>query len=273
MRRLAAIGGLALFLVHLGTGVATGEATLDKASVPGNTEVDLVLEVSVQELVAYNDRIVLSVPAGFSVLNCTSPTGYECGRAAATNPTRTVVTWDNVTPSPQEFGVTPTVRFPFRLRTISTAGEYKFDVDQFYSNGETSRWNGAKGSANPAAFLTVTSTSSPVVTETTAPTSSGPSTDSTTPPASFDSGSFGSPTFSDPLPTPSTPDTTPTTVAAPESTDDTTPGFTATAVSGSGSDGSGFGGVERTLLLLLAAVAVGFPAVGAIRERRPNLRD
>lgn len=269
MKRLGVLGGVIVFaLMTVGAGVAGATATLDKQSVPGNTNVDLVLEVSVEELVGYNQKIVMAVPEGFDVLACTAPAGYTCTKAAAANPTRTVVTWNNTSPQPNEFGLTPTVRFPFRLRTISTSGDYKFDVEQTYSNGASTQWKGAKGSANPAPILTVTGTAAPV-SNTTVP-NDAPTTSDTTPSSapSFDFGSTTNTTISfGDVSTPTTVggDTTATTVAG-DTTDTTVSGLAADLVS-TGDGDKGIRGVEKVVLIGLGVVAVGSAAFASWRQR------
>lgn len=260
------MGGVALLVAALGTGVAGATAKLDKASVPANTDQDLVLEMSVEELVGYNQKIILTVPAGFTALSCTQPTGFKCSKSTASNPTRALITWENTNPAPVEFGLTPTVRFPFRIHTITATGDYPFPVDQYYSNGERTNWNGARGSANPAPELKVTSTGTPAVTSPPTTAASGGSTSETTSPSLTPSYDFSTATtvvFDDAT----TPTTAVDTTATTNPTTDTTIKFVPTKTTSSGDGGKGIEGVERVFLLGIALLAVGAAAFGSWRQR------
>ncbi len=230
-------------LVALGAGVAEAHSTLDKTSVPGGADVDMALTAQVEVLIGYNEQIVLTVPDGFRVLFCGGVAGFNCTQTTAANPARTIVTWQAITPN-QEL-VAPTERFAFRMRSTAVAGKYKFDIDQVYSTGETVRWNGAEGSANPAAFLTVTGTGVAPVTNTTVATHDSPP--ATTAPEPF---------FSEPFTPVPFEDTTNTTVldATPTTTGSTDTTLGNVAISNTGGGDKGLGGTESVILVVLAAL-------------------
>lgn len=266
VKRISLVGGVVLLVAALGAGVAGAAGTLNKSSVPADTDVDFILNAPVEILVGYNEKVVLTVPDGFRVLSCGAINDYTCAQTAAANPSRTLVTWQKTSPG-QEF-VVPTQEFPFRMRTIGVAGKYKFEVEQFYSNGEVQRSNGPEGSPNPAPMLTVTGASTPAVTNTTtppqdfSPPATFPSSFEPTPftPVPFDDSSTAAPVVQD---------TTPTTVAT--ETSDTPPPDLAVANTGGDDDGNGIKGVERVVLLGLVGLTVAVPSVSSLRQRRNAL--
>lgn len=260
------MGGAALLLAAMGAGSASADAKFDKTSVPSNTDVNLVLNASVQSLVGYNEKVVLTIPDGFTPLSCSAPQGFKCSKSSATNPTRTLITWENTSPVPAEFGVTPTTQFPFKMHTIATSGQYKFNVDQTYSDGSSDHWTGATGTTNPAPILKVEGIdASPA---TTIPAGGTDDTTVTTAP-SFDTPSYDPSTYTT---VPFTDDTTVTTVAGNDTTATTVDETTDTtlgsvAISKSGSGGPGIRGAEKVILLGLVVLAVGAAAFGSWRNR------
>lgn len=263
VKRIAVAAGILLALGALGAGVAGAVGTLDKKSVPANTDVDLVLNAPMEQLVGYTEKIVIAVPDGFRALSCGAPAGYTCKQSAATNPTRTLITWENPQPTGAEL-ITPTANFPFRIRTIATPGKYKFDVEQSYSNGQVARYNGGEGQPNAAPILEVTGAGTAPVTNTTAAPSSDPTSDTTTPSPSFDFSTPNTVVFNDFTTSTTTPDTTPTTTSE-DTTDTSFPGLTAS--SSDGGEGDGIRGVERVVLIALALLAVGAASFSTLRHR------
>ena len=260
------MGGAALLLVAMGAGAASADAKFDKASVPASTDVNLVLHASVQSLVGYNKKVVLTVPDGFTPLSCSAPQGFKCSKSTATNPTRSLITWENTSPAPTEFGITPTTQFPFKMHTISESGDYKFNVDQTYSDGSSDHWTGASGTTNPAPVLKVTGLGTPATTNTTVASTDNSTPATTTP--SFETPSYDPSTYTT---VPFTDDTTATTVANTtdttiDSTTETT--FGDVAISNTGTnDTGGIKGTEKIVLLGLALLAVGSAAFGSWRRR------
>lgn len=170
-RRGKVIAAATLLLVSLAPG-AFAHSSLDKRSVPADTDVALVVSAPVEEINAYNEKVVLEVPDGFRVLSCAAPDGFKCATSAAADPPRTLVTWERTEPG-QRIPFTSD-QLPFRVRTIATPGRYAFEVNQFYSNGAVARWDGPEGSDHPAPVLEVTAKGTPAVTNTTAPQHDGP---------------------------------------------------------------------------------------------------
>jgi hypothetical protein len=136
---------VATAILVLSVPAAQAAGTLDKSTVAANTDTDLTLDVSVDQLGAYDDRVVLEVPTGFRVLACSKAAEFTCAQSSAGQPSRTVLTWKRTTPgTPVPLAVD---HFAFRVRTIDRAGAYVFAVHQFYSDNTT---------ADSAAKLTVT---------------------------------------------------------------------------------------------------------------------
>lgn len=242
-------------LTVLGAGAADARGTFDKTTAPTDTDVSITVTATVEELVGYNEKVTVEVPDGFRVLSCGTVTGFTCTVTAVSSPKHTLVTWENTAPSGQEFLV-PTSEFPFRMRTIATAGKYRFDVNQFYSNGNEVHSDGPEGSPNAAPFLTITGGTAP-----TTPTTSVPQTPSASssefPVFTPDASPIDS--FAGSTPTTVMFDTTPTTQPAQTSPD--------LAIDNVASEGKGIRGAERLILLALAALAVGFPLFNTLRER------
>lgn len=155
-----------VLLAVAAAGPAVAHSTLDKKSVPANTDVEVSVQAPVEEVNAYNQRLILEVPDGFVVLSCGEVQDFACTQSRAENPKRTVLTWERTEPGqPIPF---MTDRFPFRMHTIDKAGKYAFEVNQFYSNGTAAHWDGPPDSDRPAPVLTVTAAGTAPVTNTTA---------------------------------------------------------------------------------------------------------
>ena len=170
-----AIGGL----LAGGVSSAWAHSTLDKKSVPADTDVDITVNAPVEEVNAYNQKIILEVPDGFRVLSCGAVEGFACAQSSATGPTRTLLTWERTRPGQRIPFVTD--HFPFRMRTVVTPGKYRFDINQFYSNGTVAHWEDPENGDRPAPVLTVTAVGTPAVTNTTAAAHDGsPASPSTT---------------------------------------------------------------------------------------------
>ena len=96
-----------------------------------------------------NLRVIAQLIEGFVVDACASSNGWRCRIVRATQPPRTVVTyeWADASVPPSSDVVTFTARAP------TTAAALRIEVDQFYVDGHVVYWG---GSANkPAASLTV----------------------------------------------------------------------------------------------------------------------
>jgi hypothetical protein len=257
-----------MLVLALSAGSASADAKFDKTSVPGDTDVNLVLNASVQSLVGYNKKVVLTIPDGFTPLSCSAPQGFKCAKSTATNPTRTLITWENTSPAPTEFGITPTTQFPFKMHTIIQSGDYKFVVDQTYSDGTSDHWTGNTGSTNPAPVLKVTGLGTTTGSTATTVAPSTDDTTATTTPSfdvpSYDPSTYTTVPFTDATTATTVVDTTSTTIDA--TTDST---LNDVAISNTGSnDPGGIRGTEKIVLLGLAVLAVGAAAIGSWRSRQ-----
>jgi LPXTG-motif cell wall-anchored protein len=128
---LLALALLALLVIAAPPALA--DATLDKNSVVANTEVDVTVSATVEELNTYTDKLTVEVPDGFRVLSCQPVEEFVCSQASLDKPRRTVLTWKRTSP-----GRPVALRadeFPFRIRASEKPGQYRFAVTQFYSSG------------------------------------------------------------------------------------------------------------------------------------------
>lgn len=234
---------------------ASAHSTLDKKSVPADTDVALAVNAPVEELNAYNQKIVLEIPPGFRVLRCEKTRDFDCAVTPPDAGGRSLITWNR--PSAGQPVPFVTDMFPFSVHTVATPGKYVFEINQFYSNGTAAHWDGAEDSDHPAAVLQVTGKGTPAVTNTTAaPHDGSPATPS---PSALRT------TSSTTSPAPTTTTTvTPDTLAADTTTSD--PRRPSIAV-----DVTKGGGTSPAGPIALVAGIVGATAVGVavLRRRRP----
>jgi hypothetical protein len=179
-----------------------------------------------------------------------------------------LITWENTSPAPTEFGITPTTQFPFKMHTIIQSGDYKFVVDQTYSDGTSDHWTGNTGSTNPAPVLKVTGLGTTTGSTATTVAPSTDDTTATTTPSfdvpSYDPSTYTTVPFTDATTATTVVDTTSTTIDA--TTDST---LNDVAISNTGSnDPGGIRGTEKIVLLGLAVLAVGAAAIGSWRSRQ-----
>jgi hypothetical protein len=169
MRKIAV---LAFALLVLAVPAAIAAGTLDKSTVVASTDVAVTLKVSVEQLGAYDDHVVLEVPNGFRVLACAKTTDFACTQSTADKPSRTLLTWKRTTPgAPVPLAED---QFPFRMHTIDKAGSYVFAVHQFYSDSTRADWapklTVTAAAAKPATTTTTTKKAQAVHTASAAPT-------------------------------------------------------------------------------------------------------
>lgn len=246
------IASAALVFVNLAPS-ALAHSSLDKKSAPADTDVALVVSAPVEEVNAYNEKVILEVPAGFRVLACDSPNGFRCATTTANDPPRTLITWERTEPG-QRIPLTSD-RLPFEVHTIDKPGKYPFEVNQFYSNGAVARWDGPENSDHPAPVLEVTAKGTPAVTNTTAPPHDGsPATRPTTTTARAAATTTSSSSATEPTVLDAREDAT--TTSSPE-------------VLAVAEDDDGGGG-PAVVFVALALTAAGAAAFGAraIRQRR-----
>jgi uncharacterized protein YcnI len=175
MRRVVG-GGATALLVVVGAAAAWGHASLDKSSVPAGSEQTLTARVPVEK-VSHNVRIVIEVPAGFTVRGCPPKENWACAVSPRQGQPGTLVTWSRTA------GVDAFLddSYPFSLRVTTTPGRYLFEINQFYADGSVENWDGPPGSAKPAPVLEVTGAATPVASNSAPPTEHGPRSMAATP--------------------------------------------------------------------------------------------
>lgn len=142
--RLATVGLAALLAAVPGT--AWAHASFTAGSAPANADHTLTLDVPEERGPdVHNQKVIVEVPAGFTVNGCATPGGWACGSESSKG--RTVVTFTRGS-APVE------TRFDLHVHTPK-AGQYPFEVNQFYDNGSASRWDGPPDSDSPAPVLKV----------------------------------------------------------------------------------------------------------------------
>ncbi len=142
-----AVAGLAAVLAAV-PGVAWAHATFVNGTAPPNADSAITLDVPEERGPdVHNQKVIVEVPSGFAVAACSTPAGWACGSQPATRG-RTVVTYDRG-PAPVE------TRFTLQVHTPGKAGDYPFEVNQFYDDGSASRWDGPPDSETPAPVLRV----------------------------------------------------------------------------------------------------------------------
>jgi len=128
-------------------GVAWAHASFVNGAAPPNADQTLTLDVPEEKGPdIHNEKVIVEVPGGFTVAGCSTPGGWACGSQAAKG--RTVVTFSR--------GAAPAeTRFDLRVHTPAKAGDYPFQVNQFYDDGSAAHWDGPPDSDNPAPVLRV----------------------------------------------------------------------------------------------------------------------
>ncbi|MGH9001378.1 MAG: copper resistance protein CopC [Acidimicrobiia bacterium] len=131
--------------------VALAHATFAGATtVPANSDQTLTINAEEERgKDVHNAKVIIEVPGGFTVRSCQQKPGWSCSTSVASG-NRTLVTWA------RQSGADPDARFTFAVRTPGRAGDYPFEVNQFYDDGKASRWDGPPDSDTPAPVLTVT---------------------------------------------------------------------------------------------------------------------
>src|SRR5690349_12207654 len=83
----AKVAVLAIAVLALTASAAMAAGTFDKSSVAANSDVAVTLKVSVEQLGAYDDHVVLEIPNGFRVLACPKTNDFNCTPSTAEKPT------------------------------------------------------------------------------------------------------------------------------------------------------------------------------------------
>ena len=121
---------------------------VDRSSVRPDADERLTLDVPEERGPAiHNAKIVVEVPSGFTVLGCDPKPEWSC--APSESGGRALITWTRTA------GADPNGHFSFRVHTPGRAGGYPFEVNQFYADGDTARWDGPPDSDSPAPVLRV----------------------------------------------------------------------------------------------------------------------
>ena len=170
-RALAVAGALVLALA----GVAEAHVSLDKTSVPANSDQSLRAQVPGEDPPAYNVKLILEIPAGFTAKSCSDKTGWTCAiKQDTTNGRSAIITWT------RQSGIDAIDFFDFVVRTPNKNGDYPFEANQFYSNGEVVHWDGPADGDRPAPRLKVTGATTQPVKNTAAPATHAPITPAAT---------------------------------------------------------------------------------------------
>jgi uncharacterized protein YcnI len=143
--RLATVG-LAAALAAV-PGVAWAHATFVNGAAPANSDQTVTLDVPEERGPdVHNSKVIVEVPGDFTVAGCSTPTGWACGSQAGKG--RTVVTFSRG-------GGPVETRFDLKVHTPAKAGDYPFQVNQFYDDGSAAHWDGPPDSDAPAPVLRV----------------------------------------------------------------------------------------------------------------------
>ena len=152
MRRLILTGIAATAgVVALAAAPAWGHATFQPPSVPPDSDQHLVINVPVERDGQHNVKVIVEVRPEFKVLGCDRKPDWGCTVTPPGNRPSSLMTWTRESPGVRD---NENDDFTFSVHTPK-ACRYPFEVNQFYSGGETVRWDGPEDSDRPAAFLGV----------------------------------------------------------------------------------------------------------------------
>ena len=150
MKRLLAAVGLTAGLLIAGAVPASAHAELDQERVEANKEIDLVLKVPVEIEGQQNAKVIVELPTGFSFRNCLATGNWAC--SVAFEGSQPIITW-----APTPGNTVGIDTFQMRVQASGVNGLARFEVNQFYSNGEVVHWDSPDPDAdNPAPTITVT---------------------------------------------------------------------------------------------------------------------
>ena len=160
MRRTTTRVLAAAAVVLAGATPAWGHATLDQTSVPRSSEADLTVRVPVEPAEhggeepdlnqRYNVKVSVEIPNGFAAIGCEAKPGWDCKVNPKAGKTPHHVAYSR-TGGPNDAEDV----FALKVTTPAKPGEYKFEINQTYSEGDVVQWSGDKDSATPASYLTV----------------------------------------------------------------------------------------------------------------------
>jgi uncharacterized protein YcnI len=130
---------------------ASAHATfVGSASVPANSDQTLTINAEEERgPEVHNSKVIVEIAPDFTAVSCKAKAGWTCSKSSASRG-RTLLTWV------RESGTDPDGKLTFSVRTPGRPGDFPFEVNQFYSDGKASRWDGPPESESPAPVLTVT---------------------------------------------------------------------------------------------------------------------
>lgn len=150
MKKLLAAFGLSALVLGLTAAPAFAHAELDKKTIAAGTEADLVLTVPSEVDGVANSKVVVELPEGFKFRNCIASGNWACSFSQATDPSRDVITWAPVPGNTQGIET-----FQLRVEAPAKNGDAKFEVNQFYANGDVVNWDGDEDSEHPGPVIEV----------------------------------------------------------------------------------------------------------------------
>lgn len=150
MKKLLAAFGLSALVLGLTAAPAFAHAEFDKKKINAGQEADLVLTVPSEVEGVANAKVVVELPEGFKFRNCIASGNWACSYSQATEPTRDVITWAPVPGNEQGIET-----FQLRVEAQETNGDAKFEVNQFYANGDVVNWDGDEDSEHPGPVIEV----------------------------------------------------------------------------------------------------------------------
>ena len=160
MLRRTTLAITAVAVVLAGAVPAWGHATLDQSSVPRSSEATLNLRAPVEPKEhggekpdlnqRYNMKVSVEIPNGFAAIGCEAKPGWECKVNPKAGKTPHHVAYSRIGGPNDAEDV-----FAFTVTTPAKTGEYKFEINQTYADGDVVQWAGDKDSPTPASFLMV----------------------------------------------------------------------------------------------------------------------
>lgn len=139
---------------------ALAHVSVDQKSVPADTDQVLRFNVPVEPkdhesgrpdlAERHNDKVTVEIPAGFTATACQAKPGWECKVRPAAGKTPHHVAF---TRTGEPFDAVDS--FDVSVHTAPKAGDYPFEVNQTYSDGDAAHWDGPADSPSPAPVVQV----------------------------------------------------------------------------------------------------------------------
>ena len=160
MNRRRAVAALAASVLFAAAVPAWAHSTIEPQTVPPSSDQRLTAKVPVEPgqhsgpepdvNKRHNTRVTVEIPDGFTATACEPKPGWSCQVVAKSDKVPHHVAYNR-----QAGPFEKTDVFAFAVRTPAKAGDYAFEINQTYSEGDVSHWDGPPGSANPAAIVKV----------------------------------------------------------------------------------------------------------------------